>query len=219
MHSVQHKLLHRGAGLITNQIPSSAIDEISRAGKSGNSCTERARTRAAASAEDSSVLHLSNPEPHLADLKGRRRGSAGQAPYQSCTMAQQLLLSQQLAACRTGVQHKVRGAATAAHRGFKQRRTVPQWAAMLSGADLQAARRVAAKAAAAERDLWYPGTTPPEHLDGSLPGDYGCRSSTHHTLTWCLLPSNRVLLSCRFDPLRLSADEQARKWYVPRRPH
>ena len=35
MHGVQHKLLHSGAGLITIQIPSSAIDEIGRAGKSG----------------------------------------------------------------------------------------------------------------------------------------------------------------------------------------
>ena len=33
---------------------------------------------------------------------------------------------------------------------------------------------VAAQAEAVERDLWYPGSTPPKHLDGSLPGDYGC---------------------------------------------
>lgn len=44
--------------------------------------------------------------------------------------------------------------------------------------------------AAADRQLWLPGSTPPKHLDGSLAGDYG------------------------FDPLSLGADPKALKWYV-----
>ena len=48
-------------------------------------------------------------------------------------------------------------------------------------------RSVAANAAA--RPLWRPGSTPPAHLNGSLPGDYG------------------------FDPLNLGADPDALRWY------
>lgn len=43
---------------------------------------------------------------------------------------------------------------------------------------------------AAARPMWYPGATPPSHLDGSLTGDYG------------------------FDPLRLGTDPEVLKWYV-----
>merc|ERR1711988_460841 len=39
------------------------------------------------------------------------------------------------------------------------------------------------------RPLWYPGNTPPAHLDGSMPGDYG------------------------FDPLRLGSDPNSLKWF------
>lgn len=42
---------------------------------------------------------------------------------------------------------------------------------------------------AAARPLWQPGSTPPAHLDGSLPGDFG------------------------FDPLNLGADKKALDWY------
>eukprot|EP00197_Chlamydomonas_leiostraca_P002672 CAMPEP_0202857030 /NCGR_PEP_ID=MMETSP1391-20130828/117_1 /ASSEMBLY_ACC=CAM_ASM_000867 /TAXON_ID=1034604 /ORGANISM="Chlamydomonas leiostraca, Strain SAG 11-49" /LENGTH=258 /DNA_ID=CAMNT_0049535777 /DNA_START=9 /DNA_END=785 /DNA_ORIENTATION=+ len=46
------------------------------------------------------------------------------------------------------------------------------------------------QAANANRISWFPGSKLPEHLNGSLPGDYG------------------------FDPLGLGKDEQALKWYV-----
>ncbi len=43
---------------------------------------------------------------------------------------------------------------------------------------------------AAARPLWQPGGTPPAHLDGSLPGDFG------------------------FDPLNLGANKAALEWCV-----
>lgn len=42
---------------------------------------------------------------------------------------------------------------------------------------------------AAAKQLWYPGSESPKHLDGSLPGDYG------------------------FDPLKLGADPEALRWF------
>merc|ERR1719240_1400699 len=39
------------------------------------------------------------------------------------------------------------------------------------------------------RPVWFPGNTPPVHLDGSMPGDYG------------------------FDPLRLGSDPEILKWF------
>ena len=51
-------------------------------------------------------------------------------------------------------------------------------------------KAVVAATAAADRPLWYPGSTPPAHLDGSLPGDFG------------------------FDPLNLSEDPEMKKWLV-----
>eukprot|EP00192_Tetraselmis_astigmatica_P018122 CAMPEP_0117658926 /NCGR_PEP_ID=MMETSP0804-20121206/6137_1 /TAXON_ID=1074897 /ORGANISM="Tetraselmis astigmatica, Strain CCMP880" /LENGTH=256 /DNA_ID=CAMNT_0005465505 /DNA_START=94 /DNA_END=864 /DNA_ORIENTATION=- len=42
----------------------------------------------------------------------------------------------------------------------------------------------------ADRPLWYPGTTPPAHLDGSLAGDFG------------------------FDPLNLGSDPEILKYFV-----
>ncbi|XP_060207834.1 chlorophyll a-b binding protein, chloroplastic [Lycium barbarum] len=45
-------------------------------------------------------------------------------------------------------------------------------------------------AADPDRPLWFPGSTPPEWLDGSLPGDFG------------------------FDPLGLSSDPESLKWNV-----
>ena len=42
---------------------------------------------------------------------------------------------------------------------------------------------------AADRPMWYPGATPPEHLDGSMAGDYG------------------------FDPLALGANENLLPWF------
>ena len=41
----------------------------------------------------------------------------------------------------------------------------------------------------ADRPLWLPGSTPPSHLDGSLPGDFG------------------------WDPLGLGANPEALKWF------
>uniref|UniRef100_A0AC62AEM4 Lhca2 n=1 Tax=Dunaliella tertiolecta TaxID=3047 RepID=A0AC62AEM4_DUNTE len=49
-----------------------------------------------------------------------------------------------------------------------------------------ARRSVAAQAA---REMWYPGATPPAHLDGSMLGDYG------------------------FDPLRLGTNPDRMKWF------
>merc|ERR1719373_765016 len=42
---------------------------------------------------------------------------------------------------------------------------------------------------AENRPVWFPGNTPPVHLDGSMPGDYG------------------------FDPLRLGSDANVLKWF------
>jgi len=42
----------------------------------------------------------------------------------------------------------------------------------------------------ADRPMWYPGTSPPAHLDGSMPGDYG------------------------FDPLNLGSDPELLPWFV-----
>jgi len=50
----------------------------------------------------------------------------------------------------------------------------------------QARRAVAVQAAA--RPLWQPGSTPPAHLDGSLPGDFG------------------------FDPLNLGSNKASLDW-------
>lgn len=72
--------------------------------------------------------------------------------------------------------------------------------AFFSGTALrQSAKTVAPRAArsgvyaaattSGERELWYPGATAPEHLDGSLPGDYG------------------------FDPLNLGSDPALLKWF------
>ncbi|CAE6078598.1 unnamed protein product [Arabidopsis arenosa] len=49
---------------------------------------------------------------------------------------------------------------------------------------------VRAVAADPDRPIWFPGSTPPEWLDGSLPGDFG------------------------FDPLGLSSDPDSLKWNV-----
>jgi len=50
-----------------------------------------------------------------------------------------------------------------------------------------------------DRPLWFPGSSPPEWLDGSLPGDFGfdplglgtytrnLSHSTHKTLTKCFI--------------------------------
>lgn len=50
------------------------------------------------------------------------------------------------------------------------------------------ARSAVVVRAAANRPTWYPGATPPAHLDGSMPGDYG------------------------FDPLRLGTNPTSLKW-------
>ena len=49
--------------------------------------------------------------------------------------------------------------------------------------------RGAVKVYAAARPLWQPGSAPPKHLDGSLPGDFG------------------------FDPLNLGSNKAALEWY------
>ncbi|CDY43936.1 hypothetical protein HID58_060494 [Brassica napus] len=54
----------------------------------------------------------------------------------------------------------------------------------------KSAASVRAVAADPERPIWFPGSTPPEWLDGSLPGDFG------------------------FDPLGLSSDPESLKWNV-----
>ena len=51
-------------------------------------------------------------------------------------------------------------------------------------------RAAAARAAATDRPVWFPGNDAPEWLDGSLAGDYG------------------------FDPLGLGSDERALKYFV-----
>ncbi|KAG2258821.1 photosystem I chlorophyll a/b-binding protein 2, chloroplastic [Brassica napus] len=52
----------------------------------------------------------------------------------------------------------------------------------------RSAASVRAVAADPDRPIWFPGSTPPEWLDGSLPGDFG------------------------FDPLGLSSDPDSLKW-------
>lgn len=59
---------------------------------------------------------------------------------------------------------------------------------MAARARVSRARSVSVRAAA-NRPMWYPGATPPKHLDGSMLGDYG------------------------FDPLRLGTNPETLKWY------
>ena len=54
----------------------------------------------------------------------------------------------------------------------------------------RSATRVQATAAADGRQMWVPGAVPPEHLDGTLAGDFG------------------------FDPMCLGSNPEALKWYV-----
>lgn len=61
------------------------------------------------------------------------------------------------------------------------------------GTTRSAKRRFSVEAAATtgdDRPLWFPGSTPPAWLDGSLPGDFG------------------------FDPLGLGSDPELLKWFV-----
>jgi len=60
--------------------------------------------------------------------------------------------------------------------------------AVRMGTARPAARR-SPVAVSAARETWYPGATPPAHLDGSLLGDYG------------------------FDPLRLGVEPERLKWF------
>jgi light-harvesting complex I chlorophyll a/b binding protein 2 len=53
-----------------------------------------------------------------------------------------------------------------------------------------ASRKVSLAVVAEDRPLWFPGSTAPEWLDGSLPADYG------------------------FDPLGLSSEPELKKWMV-----
>lgn len=45
-------------------------------------------------------------------------------------------------------------------------------------------------AAAEEREMWVPGAIPPDHLDGTLAGDFGfdpmCLGSNPEALKWCV---------------------------------
>eukprot|EP00877_Chromochloris_zofingiensis_P007734 jgi/Chrzof1/3213/Cz12g16070.t1_LHC6[v5.2] len=54
---------------------------------------------------------------------------------------------------------------------------------------VRASPRAAVVARAANRPTWYPGATPPSHLDGTMLGDYG------------------------FDPLRLATNPDRMKWF------
>lgn len=70
-------------------------------------------------------------------------------------------------------------------------------AAFFAGRSLRQVKAAAASAssgnlkisASADRPLWFPGSTPPAWLDGSLPGDFG------------------------FDPLGLGSDPELLKWF------
>lgn len=58
----------------------------------------------------------------------------------------------------------------------------------LAGA-VRAAPRRAVVAAAVSRPTWYPGATPPKHLDGSMMGDYGdCLRRDWRGSAGCLRP-------------------------------
>jgi len=41
--------------------------------------------------------------------------------------------------------------------------------------------RVAARAANADREMWYPGAVAPKYLDGTMAGDYGARRARRAT--------------------------------------
>ena len=83
----------------------------------------------------------------------------------------------------------------------------------------------------AERALWLPGSEPPPHLDGSLPGDFGCAPAAAATtcsfhmhakpLHACALlhrghlPCPDALgMQCRFDPLGLGGDPDRLAWFA-----
>ncbi|KAH7424175.1 hypothetical protein KP509_12G094100 [Ceratopteris richardii] len=53
-----------------------------------------------------------------------------------------------------------------------------------------AKRAIFVSASASKRPLWFPGSTPPASLDGSLPEDFG------------------------FDPLRLGSEPELLKWFI-----
>eukprot|EP00475_Leptophrys_vorax_P030599 TRINITY_DN45_c0_g2_i1.p2 TRINITY_DN45_c0_g2~~TRINITY_DN45_c0_g2_i1.p2 ORF type:complete len:253 (+),score=4.94 TRINITY_DN45_c0_g2_i1:197-955(+) len=60
-----------------------------------------------------------------------------------------------------------------------------------------AAKRVSLTVTAQERPLWFPGSTPPAHLDGSLAGDYGFDplGLASADTTWMV---NAELVHCRW---------------------
>ena len=74
-----------------------------------------------------------------------------------------------------------------------------------------------------DRPVWFPGNAAPPHLDGTLPGDFGCAVSPlrhwspgawtqgAHTQT-SIPPLNTMGVTCRFDPLSLGSDPQILKW-------
>ncbi|MQL86045.1 hypothetical protein Taro_018570 [Colocasia esculenta] len=97
-------------------------------------------------------------------------------------MASLCASSSAVAAVASSQKSRIGPAATrAAFLGGRKLRT-GKWVAP------SARRAVTVSAAANERPLWFPGSTPPPWLDGSLPGDFG------------------------FDPLGLGSDPESLRW-------
>ena len=93
-----------------------------------------------------------------------------------------------------------------------------QRASFLTGARRQArvAKASNGSKVTMSRDLWLPGSTPPAHLDGSMPADYGvsprwARAAARHGAA-CELRSIGLRVLAGFDPLGLGADPVALRW-------
>lgn len=84
------------------------------------------------------------------------------------------------------------------------------------------ARRSAVVVYAASRPLWQPGVTPPAHLDGTLPGDFGFgepRGTGSNQLgmpwqaaRWLDALTASCSTSCPADPLNLGVNKEALDW-------
>ena len=74
--------------------------------------------------------------------------------------------------------------------------------------------RVAARAANADREMWYPGAVAPKYLDGTMAGDYGARRARRATTRAMAgdgeIRYGRIRLGWRFEGGRTRAGRRAR---------